>query len=235
MTRSILIVAAAALALPWHAPAAAGPLSWFEGKVGDWTRRAKSGVAEFRDPGTIALPAGAPLRFWVGGDAPEAELPQGRSRFRRVELPAPIARATVRVRVIAQPADKGRGNTVFKPLLYVLDDEGNVRETVEIQPLLLDMRPFKKTQLTGCAKVEKLQKFLVATPANATGTSFESGARDAMKAKSNGGFYYATDPVKVKLPFAPTGEIVMTVNDTAADKRDCASVVAKAKTDAKPK
>ncbi|MCU7372914.1 hypothetical protein PEC18_19160 [Paucibacter sp. O1-1] len=170
-----------------------------------------------------------PTRFPIDAAAPEAELPRGRSHFRRVELARPLPQATVEVRVIAQEAEQGRGHTVFKPVLYLLDGAGNIRETVAVEPLKLDIRPFRPTELFGCARVKDLQRFLVATTEKDIGSAFESGARDQVKAPTKGGFYYSTDAVKVKLPFVATGELVMTVSDGAKPGRGCEAPVSEAK------
>jgi hypothetical protein len=127
----------------------------------------------------------------------------------------------IEVRVIAQESEASKFRTVFKPLFYLLDEEGNVRETVAVDPLKLDIRPFQTTSLIGCVSVKQLGRFLVATVEDDVGKSYESGSRDSVKAASKGGFYYSTDAVKVKLPYAATGELVLTVKPrpSAADKR----------------
>jgi len=194
------------------ATAGAGPIDWMNRKLGRDPEAPKTGVVKAIEPGPIALLPDQPMRFPIDDTSPEAELPRGRSYFRRVELPKAVAEATVSVRVVAQDAPAGRGRTVFKPLFYVLDDEGNVRETVSVDALALDIRPFQPTELQGCAKVKNLQRFLVATTEKDIGAAFESGARDSVKAPTKGGFYYSTDAVKVKLPYAATGELVLTVS-----------------------
>jgi len=213
------------------ATAGAGPLDWMNRKLGREPDPPKTGVGKVREPGPIALLPEQPMRFPIDDTSPEAELPRGRSYFRRIELPKAVEDATVSVRVVAQDAPGGRGRTVFKPLFYVLDDEGNVRETISVDALALDIRPFQPTALVGCVRIKQLQRFLLATPEKDVGSAYESGARDSVKAASKGGFYYSTDAVKVKLPYAATGEVVLTVSTAAKDK-DCADA---ATAEAKPK
>jgi hypothetical protein len=45
--------------------------------------------------------------------------------------------------------------------------------------------------------------------------------RDSIKAPTQGGYYYATDAVKVKLPFAAMGEIVLEVTSEPAAGKGC--------------
>jgi hypothetical protein len=112
---------------------------------------------------------------------------------------------------------------VFKPLLYLLDEEGNVRKTVEFESLELDMRAFKRTQLTACAVADNVQRLLVATAADAVGKNYESAVRDAVKAPTPNGFFYSsTETQSVKLPYAATGELLLEVVPASGDKRSCA-------------
>lgn len=211
MYPSLLRIAAFAAAVLASAAEAAGPLSWAREKLGGKPAPAKPGLVSAQ-PGAITLLLDQPTRLPVDASAPEAELPRGRSFFRRVEMNNPVDEALIEVRVIAQDSAATRHRTVFKPLLYLLDDEGNVRETVSVDSLKIDIRPFQATALIGCVKVKQLNRFLVATNEKDVGKAYESGSRDSVKAPSKGGFYYSTDAVKVKLPYAATGELVLTVS-----------------------
>ncbi|HJU40156.1 MAG TPA: hypothetical protein VJ724_11330 [Tahibacter sp.] len=206
------------MAAAFAATAEAGPLDWINRQLGREPAQPKPGVAQARTAGPIEILPEQPIRFPIDDTSPEAELPRGRSYFRRVELPKPVENATVDVRVVAQDSPKGRFRTVFKPLFYVLDDEGNVRETVSVDALALDIRPFQPTELAGCARIKNLRRFLVATTEKEVGAAFESGARDKVSAPTKGGFYYSTDAVKVKLPYAATGEVVLTVSAKPTDR-----------------
>lgn len=207
----IALVAAGA----FSAAATAGPIGWLREKLGGKPDAPEPGIVTAR-PGAVTLLLDQPTRLPVDVTAPEAELPRGRSYFRRIELGKPVDEALIHVRVIAQDTDAGRRRTVFKPLLYLLDDEGNVRETVAVDPLKIDIRPFQPTELVGCVKVKQLSRFLVATSDKAVGKTYESDARGSVKAASKGGFYYSTEAVNVKLPYAATGELVLTVSAPAA-------------------
>lgn len=211
---------------------AAGPIDWLREKLGGRPDAPKPGVVTAQ-PGAITLLLDQPTRLPVDATAPEAELPRGRSYFRRVELAKPVDEALVEVRVIAQDATTGKSRTVFRPLFYLLDDEGNVRETVAIDPLKIDIRPFQPTALVGCVKVKQLSRFLVATTDKDVGKSYESDARSSVKAPSKGGFYYSTDAVNVKLPYAATGVLVLTVSAPTAKLCEPASTAADGKGDGK--
>lgn len=215
-----LLVLALALPLP---VCAANPFDWLQDKLRGKPDGAKAATAtELRDHGPISLKPGEPVRFRVGDDAPDAELPKGHSHFRRVEMQGSVAKAHVRVTVLAQDAESGRARSVFKPVLYLLDEEGNVRKTVEFETLEPDLRAFKRTQLTGCAVAEDVQRLLVATPADAVGKNFETAAHDAVKAPTQSGFFYSSsEGSKLKLPYAATGELVLDVIPAESDKRPC--------------
>lgn len=171
--------------------------------------------------GVVLLSPGRPQRVLVDGAAPRREFPQGSSRYRLIELPRTYAHATLQVRVLARPRSEGRGNSVFRPIVYVLDDAEKVRATVEVRPLHLDIRPFRRTRLLACVPLEDVRRFAIATSPKRVGTSYETEVRDALKAPTRGGFHYRTDAVKVKLPYAETGELVLEVTEQDARGEGC--------------
>ena len=153
-----------------------------------------------------------PERFVVSTQSPQREFPEGESHYRLIELSRTFAHVAVRLRVMAVPNPDGRGNAVFKPIIYVMDDNEKVRASHEAEPLLLDIQPFKRTRLLACVSLENVRRFAIATPAEAIGTFYETKSRSKLKApKTNYGFYYSTEPVKVKLPYTATGEMVLEV------------------------
>ncbi|MGA9421264.1 MAG: hypothetical protein WBW61_02815 [Rhodanobacteraceae bacterium] len=178
-------------------------------------------IIDAPEQGVVLLASGRPERIDVGASSPERKFPGGESRYRLIELPREFEHASVRVRVLAQPNRHGRGHTVFKPTLYVLDDHEAVRETREVKPLHLDIRPFRPTRLLACVKLERLRRFAIATSPAAIGESYESDVRDSVAAPSKGGFYYATDAVKVNLPYAATGTLVIEVEHEAGPSQGC--------------
>lgn len=218
---AILIAASAPVAL-------ANPLSVIGETFSDWKHRLfdrgsdTPAVVDAPAEGTIALAPGQPLRLGVGPAAPQRDFARGRSHYRVIELPTELAHAAVRIQVIAQPNQKGRGNTVFKPLLYRLAGDAPNGDPVEPKPLHLDIRPFKRTRLLGCVMLDKVQRFAVATAAEAVGKSYESEAREALKAPTaKNGFYYSTDAIKVKLPFAATGQLILEVRAEDSAGKGC--------------
>lgn len=200
---------------------AANLFDWIEKKFSGKDKLTQLTPTELRDPGPIVLKPGQPVRFWIGDAAPEAELPRGRSHFRRVEVEGTVERAHVRIATIADVAPSGKGHAVFKPLIYVLAESGDVRETFEPDPLVIDIRPFKRTRLNGCVEIGKLQRFLVATSAQSLASAFQSAVRESLKAPTQGGFYYRTEALKVKLPYKSTGELIMTVVSAGDDSGPC--------------
>jgi hypothetical protein len=197
--------------------AAANPLKFVSETFSDWKQRLfgtpTQAPEEVTAPasGPIALKPGQRLRLDIGDDAPERDLAKGKSRYRVVELPQEIEHAALRVQVMTTSNEKGRGHVVFKPLFYVFGEGEDLREPIEAKPLHLDIRPFRKSRLLGCVTLDKVQRFVLATAADTIGKSYESEVREAVKAPTPGGFYYSTDAVKVKLPYAATGSLILEI------------------------
>lgn len=221
-------IAALCVALLGPTISVANPLSLVTETYSQWKERLFGGghptpsTVNAPPTGAVSLQPGQPLRVRIVDATPEREFPKGKSRFRIIELPQELDHAIVRVQVTAQNNEEGHGNAVFKPVLYVLDESDKPREPVEFKPLHLDIRPFRRTRLLGCVRVDKVQRLAIATTPDALGKSYESDVRDAVKAPTQGGFYYATDAVKVKLPFAPTGNLVIDITaDAGKDGEGC--------------
>lgn len=188
--------------------ASANPfVEWKERLFG--ARPTAADVKEAPLDGVVVLGLGQAERIRIGRDTPQRDFPQGTSRYREIELPREIANAAIRIQVVAKRNPNGRGNIVFKPVLYVLNDDGSVRDSRPADPLYLDIRPFKPTRLLSCVSLEDVRRFALATTPESIGKSYESKAREKLNAPSRAGFYYATDAVKVKLPYAETGEFVI--------------------------
>ncbi|MCK9538571.1 hypothetical protein [Dokdonella sp.] len=200
--------------------ATANPLSAIGETFADWKNRLfgrdKVAVVEAPARGPVVLQPGQPQRLRIGAQAPSREFARGSSRYRMVELPTPLAHAAVRVQVITTPNPDGRGNAAFKPLLYVMDADGKLRDPLEVKPLHIDIRPFRRTRLLGCVTVDDVSRFAVSTTPAVLGKSYESESREAVKAPTRGGYYYATDPIKVRLPWIDTGVLILKV--TAEEK-----------------
>jgi hypothetical protein len=202
--------------------ATANPLRAVGETFAQWKQRlfgedqSRPAIVDAPETGIVSLQPGQPLRIAIGKASPERDFPEGRSHYRIIQLPAAQDAAAVRVQVIARDNPDGRGNVVFKPVLYVLGDDDEVAAKVEVKPMHVDIRPFRSTRLLGCARLEKVHRFAVATTPKAVGKSYESKSRNAVKAPTRGGFYYSTDAVKLKLPYAATGEIVIDVAEGEA-------------------
>jgi hypothetical protein len=217
-------LALSCLATVTIAASAANPLTAIGETFSDWKDRLfgkPKPVLEAPAEGAIALKPDHPTRLRIDKAAPERDFPKGRSRYRIVDLPEDIEHAAVRVQITAMPRESAFGHEVFKPFLYTLNPDDSVRDTVEVKPLHLDIRPFRRTRLLGCATLEKAGRFAIATAPEVVGKSYESEVRDSIKAPTQGGFYYATDAVKVKLPFAETGELTLEVTREVAPGRGC--------------
>lgn len=199
------------LNLASHGYAHAGnPFSeWAHRLFGGHADSARVGLAPAQ--GVVVLDLDRPERIRVGPDSEQREFPGGRSRYRELELPREYDHVAVRLQVISRPNPVGRGNAVFKPVLYVLDDDGSIRESVDVDPLQIDIRPFKPTRLLACIPVENVRRLAVATPAAAVGQYFQSKPRDKIKAPSKDGFYYETNSIKSNLPYIETGELIVEV------------------------
>jgi hypothetical protein len=203
---------------------AANPLSAIGETFSDWKDRLFGTPTKTLDApadGSVALAPKQPMRVKIGKSTPERDFPKGKSHFRIVDLPAGIEHAAVRVQITAMPRDGAFGHDVFKPYLYTLNADDTVRDMIEVKPLHLDIRPFRSTRLLGCATLDHVERFALATQPGVVGKSYESEVRDSIKAPTQGGYYYATDAVKVKLPFAATGEVVLEVTQEATAGKGC--------------
>ncbi|HVT33492.1 MAG TPA: hypothetical protein VHE32_12640 [Rhodanobacteraceae bacterium] len=217
-------IALAAAVLVSASASVANPLSLIGETFSDWKERLFGKPHRTVDApadGAVELAPGTAMRIRIGKDAPERDFPKGRSRYRIVELPQGFDHAALRVQIVARPRESAFGHEVFKPLLYLLDANQSVVGTIEVKPLHLDIRPFRRTRLLGCVTLDAANRFAIATDPSFVGKSYESEVRDAIKAPTQGGFYYATDAVKVKLPYAASGEIVLDVTKESAPGKGC--------------
>lgn len=195
--------------------------------LAEWTERLFGGragsskVATAPPEGVVVLDLDRPERVRVEADADQRDFPKGRSRYRELELPREYAHVAVRLQVISRPNPEGRGNTAFKPVIYVLDDNGNVRETRDAEPLRIDIRPFRPTRLLACIPLENVRRLALATPLSAVGKYFQSAPRDKIKAPTSGGFHYETNSIKANLPYADTGELVVEVARAGGKGEGC--------------
>jgi hypothetical protein len=224
LVRALAHASLAALATCSLAAAASNPFAAIGETFSDWKDRLfgkPKPILEAPAEGSIALKPDHPTRLRIDKAAPERDFPKRKSRYRIVDLPEEFEHASVRVQVTALPRERAFGHEVFKPFLYTLNADDTVRDTVEVKPLHLDIRPFKRTRLLGCATLDKAGRFAVATEPGVVGKSYESEVRDAIKAPTQGGFYYATDAVKVKLPYAETGELTLEVTKEPAAGKGC--------------
>lgn len=206
---------------------AANPLQLISETYTQWKERlfgaghSAPAVVDAASSGPIALQPGHPQKLLIDADSPQREFEKGKSRYRVIELPNELEHAAVRLQVITERNHAGHGNTVFKPLLYVLGDGDSAGSAVEAKPLYLDIRPFRRTRLLSCMKLDKVRRFAIATAADAVGKFYESGVRDAVSAPTQRGFYYTTDAVKVKLPYVATGTLIIDVIPEDMGNKGC--------------
>lgn len=193
----------------------------YEGSSADtgflqWSLRRKRPPQQ--EPGStsslVLLEPGRRERIRIDRKSPRRKFGKESTPYRLIELPRTYENVIVRVQVIAQQQERGRGNDVIRPLLHVLEDDDSVRSSVRPEPLQLDIRPFKPTRLLGCVSLENVRRFAIAADARAVGESHDSHMRSAVKAPTAYGFHYATGSVKVYLPYASTGEIIVEVLET---------------------
>lgn len=176
--------------------------------------------------GIVLLEPGRRERIRIDRKSPRRKFISEITPYRLIELPRTYENVIVRVQVIAQPQERGRGNNVIRPMLHVLEDDDTVRTSVRPEPLQLDIRPFKPTRLLGCVALKKVRRFAVAADARAVGELHESHMRSAVKAPSAYGFHYSTGSVKVYLPYASTGEIVIEVHELDKPAADAGKALA---------
>ncbi|HEY0178225.1 MAG TPA: hypothetical protein VGC30_01180 [Dokdonella sp.] len=214
---ALRLAAVLALAAPTLA-AAGNPFSLIGETFSDWKDRLfgrgrpTTTVVNAPASGPVMLRPGHPLRVRIDANAPQSDFAKGRSRYRVIELPEYLEHAALRVQVVAEDNPDGRGHAVFKPFLYVLNEDDSPRAPIEVTPLHLDIRPFRRTRLLGCTTLDGVRRFVVTTQPDAIGKSYEEEVRAAVTASSRGGFYYSTDAVKIKLPYAATGTLILDVS-----------------------
>lgn len=219
LTWVVGLVLIAAIALPRTALASNPFTIWKDRLFGE--HAAKPRIKRAPDRGVILLGLDRPERIVVGADTEQRKFPKGHSRYREIELQRRFEHVAVRVQVIADSNPHGRGNAVFKPVLYVLDDDEKVSDTTIVEPLEIDIRPFKATRLLACVNLENVRRFAIATPASAKDTYYESRSRDKLKASSKGGYYYSTDAVKASLPYVETGDLIIEVSRVKKKGEGC--------------
>lgn len=221
------ILLAAALAVLAADTLAANPLRFIGETYSEWKDRLFGSGHPTHDlvdapaTGTVAMPPEQPMRIRVDGKAPERDFPKGKSRYRLIELPEHLDHASVRLQVLTTGNPEGRGKVVLKPLLYVLGDDGTVRAPVEAKPLNLDIRPFRRTRLLACVTLDQVRRFALATTPDSVGKTYESELREAVKAPTQYGFYYTTDAIKTRLPYAATGEVILEVTPESEAGKGC--------------
>lgn len=179
-------------------------------------------IEESPAEGVVLLGIDRPQHFTISQDADLRDFPKGKSRYREIELQREFKHLALRIQVIAERNREGRGNTVFKPILHVLADDGSVRESKEVDPLYLDIRPFKASRLLACIPLENVRRFALATTPDAIGKSYETSSRSKVRAPTKGGFYYSTDAVNVKLPYAETGDLIIEITEEVSEGKGCA-------------
>ncbi len=178
-------------------------------------------IEEAPEEGPVLLGLDRPQHFAITDAAEQRDFPKGKSRYREIELQREFQHVALRIQVTAERSSTRRGNTVFKPILYVLADDGTVRDSKPVEPLYLDIRPFKPSRLLACVPLENVRRLAVATTPDAVGKSYESKSRSKVSAPTKGGFYYATDPVSVKLPYAETGDLIIEVTQEVDAGKGC--------------
>lgn len=193
------------------APARAGPIDWLRSKMASHPASAAPLQITDADAGPVPLKPGESAHVLIDADTPRAALPGGMSHYRRFTLPTLLPHALVRVRVLTQHHDRHPRYTAFAPQIYVLDDNGEIRDGHEVQPLDLSIRPFRRAALQGCVRITDLRSFLVAVDHDHLGKVYEFNARPTGASQGSDGFYRGTSTMNVYLPFTATGELLLTV------------------------
>lgn len=200
--------------------ASAGPVDWLRSKLAPHPAKDAPLQVNDSDGGPIALAVDEAAHVHIDADTPRAKLPGGMSHYRRFTLPEPVEHALVRVRVLTQHHDQQPRYTAFAPRIHVLDDDGEIRDSYNVQPLELSIRPFRRAALQGCLRIDNLRSFLIAVDRDHLGKIYEFNARPQGASKGADGFYRGTSTMNVYLPFTATGELVLTVQ-RGDDKSHC--------------
>jgi hypothetical protein len=195
----------------------AGPLDWLHRK-----KAAKPPPARVADNADtpIALAPGTEVRVPIDAASPVAKLGDDDIRYLRFTLTQPLPHARIEVRVTTQRHSSSPRFTVLAPQLVILDGDGGIRKAEPLQPLSLDIEPFRRTELHGCMRVDDLGSFLVATDPSHVGRRYEFNARAKTASHPDHGFYSVQAPMNVFLMYADSGEVLLRVV-ADADGEDC--------------
>lgn len=192
---------------------------WKDRLFGELPTRAK--VREAPREGVVVLGLDRPEHVRIERVSPERTFKAGQERYREFELQRQLEHVSVRIQVLAGPNPDGRGNSVIKPTLHVLADDGSITSTSVVEPLLLDIRPFKPTRLLACIPVENVRRFAISTPLDVRGKAYQSNARGKIKVPSGGSFFYASDEIRTQIPYAASGELIIEVSAAKAKGEGC--------------
>ncbi|HET8899455.1 MAG TPA: hypothetical protein VFN09_11855 [Rhodanobacteraceae bacterium] len=173
--------------------------------------------------GAYVLAPGKQVRVQIGSTSPVASVDGASIRYQRIKLPTLLKHARIEVRVTTQRHKTSPRFTILAPQAVLLDGDGEIVAVRPLQPLALDIEPFRRTQLHGCIEVDNLAGFLLATDPSRVGDRYEFEARPKPGSHPDRGFYSARSTMRVFMRYADSGELLLRVVDADATPGSCQS------------
>lgn len=208
------------VALAVTVTAVAGPLDWLHRRKKTPPPKTAVIVAnQARE--VVTLTPGKQLRVRIGPESPTAEVGDKTVRYLRFMLPQSMPAARIEIELPSQSHRTSPRFTVLAPQIVLLDAAGEVIRTVSLQPLQLNIEPFQRTRLTGCADVKDLGGFLLTTDPEHVGHDYEFNARTKAGTHPDRGFYSTHSSLQVFMRYADSGDALMRVVPTPPDAAPC--------------
>lgn len=172
----------------------------------------------------VVLEPGVAARVAFDAGTARTTLPgqSERVRYHRFAPAAPAAGPVrLSVRVLAQTHRSEPRFTVLAPQLLLLDRAGQVRRTLKLDRMQLDIRPFRPTRLRSCLIVQDLPGFIIATDPARVGSPYRFDARVPGASRSADGFYHGEAGMQIFLVYADVGMIQVRVAPASGEERYC--------------
>ena len=203
---SLLLMAALATA------AVAGPVDWLHRKLA--VEEPEVPLVSTGDDSIVRLEPDEEVRAHFDDALPVAHIDGKEVRYLRFGLPEVLGHARIELEVTTQRHSGNPRFTVLAPQVVILDRGGGVRRVAPVQPLLLDIEPFRRTRLHGCVDAHELRGFLVTTDPDHVGRRYEFDARPSTARVPDRGYGTSRQPIRVFMHYADAGDALLRVVPT---------------------
>lgn len=195
------------------APVFAGPVDWLHRKLA--AEEPVVPMAALDEDRIVRLEPGEEVRAHFDDTLPTARVRGKEVRYLRFGLPEALEHARIEMEVTTQRHSGNPRFTVLAPQLVLLDRGGDIERIVPVQPLVLDIEPFRRTRLHGCVDARELRGFLVATDPDHVGRRYEFNASPNNVARApDRGFGTPRQSIRVFMHYADAGDVLLRVVPT---------------------